>query len=177
MASSSCSIRTDGKLLLASPLGAQNWTDRYGKDGHPVLTDHFESSLEGTQTCAANASKWLSASSIRSRNCILRGSPKAAPLTARTHGLPSWANASSAATASAEAAVARTSSVPCIWTPARRRGIIPCPKVMGVAAYSRTAGGLVFVGVNGGTFTALDSTTGAPVWHFEDWPAVAAPRP
>jgi alcohol dehydrogenase (cytochrome c) len=30
-----------------------------------------------------------------------------------------------------------------------------------------TAGGLLFLGENGGTFTALDSKTGVPVWHFE----------
>jgi alcohol dehydrogenase (cytochrome c) len=30
-----------------------------------------------------------------------------------------------------------------------------------------TAGGLVFFGETGGTFTALDSGTGIPVWHFE----------
>jgi alcohol dehydrogenase (cytochrome c) len=30
-----------------------------------------------------------------------------------------------------------------------------------------TAGGLVFFGENGGAFTALDSRTGIPVWHFE----------
>jgi len=30
-----------------------------------------------------------------------------------------------------------------------------------------TAGGLVFFGETGGIFTALDSKTGSPVWHFE----------
>ncbi len=30
-----------------------------------------------------------------------------------------------------------------------------------------TAGGIVFLGENGGTFTALNSRTGVPVWHFE----------
>jgi alcohol dehydrogenase (cytochrome c) len=30
-----------------------------------------------------------------------------------------------------------------------------------------TAGGLVFFGESGGTFTALDSKLGIPLWHFE----------
>jgi len=30
-----------------------------------------------------------------------------------------------------------------------------------------TAGGLVFFGESGGTFTAVDHNTGKPVWHFE----------
>ena len=30
-----------------------------------------------------------------------------------------------------------------------------------------TAGGLVFFGETGGVFTALNSKTGAPLWHFE----------
>jgi len=30
-----------------------------------------------------------------------------------------------------------------------------------------TAGGLVFFGESGGTFTAVNAKTGKPVWHFE----------
>jgi alcohol dehydrogenase (cytochrome c) len=30
-----------------------------------------------------------------------------------------------------------------------------------------TAGGLTFLGETGGTFTALSTATGEPVWHFE----------
>jgi alcohol dehydrogenase (cytochrome c) len=30
-----------------------------------------------------------------------------------------------------------------------------------------TAGGLLFFGETGGTFVAVDSRTGKPVWHFE----------
>jgi alcohol dehydrogenase (cytochrome c) len=30
-----------------------------------------------------------------------------------------------------------------------------------------TAGGLVFFGESGGTFTAVETATGRPLWHFE----------
>ena len=54
--------RTDGRLLLATPLGKQNWTTGYGKDGRPVVTENFETTLEGTLTCRTAAPKWASAS-------------------------------------------------------------------------------------------------------------------
>ena len=49
--------RSDGKLLLAAPLGKQNWTTGYGKDGRPVVTENFETTLEGTPTCRTGAPK------------------------------------------------------------------------------------------------------------------------
>ena len=53
--------RTDGKMLLATPLGQQNWTAGYGKDGRPVVTPNFETTLEGIMTCRTGAPKWASA--------------------------------------------------------------------------------------------------------------------
>ena len=37
-----------------------------------------------------------------------------------------------------------------------------------------TAGGLTFFGEGGGTFTAVNSATGVPVWHFESGQAFRA---
>ncbi len=71
--------RTDGKLLLASPLGPQNWTTGYGKDGRPVLTEHFESTLEGTVTCHAGATKWASASFDPVSKLFVAGYRRVAP--------------------------------------------------------------------------------------------------
>jgi alcohol dehydrogenase (cytochrome c) len=43
----------------------------------------------------------------------------------------------------------------------------PLTEGYGGSGILATAGGLVFLGENGGTFTALDSATGVPIWHFE----------
>ena len=46
--------RTNGKLLLASPLSSKvTWNTGYGQDGHPVLTSTFEASPGGTALCPA----------------------------------------------------------------------------------------------------------------------------
>jgi len=128
------------------------------------LTDHFESSLEGTQTCAANAAKWLSASFDPASNLYIARVAEGCSTYRKDPRSLSWASASSAAAGEAEAA--RTSFAPFTSTPAPRRGTIPAEGYGGSGTLA-TAGELVFFGENGGTFTALNSKTGVPVWHFE----------
>ncbi|MGD0797447.1 MAG: PQQ-binding-like beta-propeller repeat protein [Acidobacteriaceae bacterium] len=157
--------RTDGRLLLASPLGAQNWTTGYGKDGRPVVTDHFESSLEGTQTCAASASKWLSSSFDPASNLFIarvsegcssvRKDPRPPQLGQRFFGGSGFGGGSSQAFVRA----VRLDTGAKVWDYPLLEG--------GESGVLATAGGLAFFGENGGTFTALDSKTGVPVWHFE----------
>ena len=43
--------RTDGKLLLAKPVSKVNWATGYDANGRPILTDHFDSTLEGALVC------------------------------------------------------------------------------------------------------------------------------
>jgi alcohol dehydrogenase (cytochrome c) len=159
--------RTDGKLLLASPLGAQNWTTGYGKDGRPVVTDHFESSLEGTRTCAASASKWLSASFDPASNLyiarvaegcsIVRKDPRPPQLGQRFFGGNGFGGGGSS----------RDFIRAVHLDTGAKAWDYPLPEGYGGSGVLATAGGLVFLGENGGTFTALNSKTGTPVWHFE----------
>jgi len=157
--------RTDGKLLLASPLGEQNWTTGYGKDGRPVLTDHFETTIEGTSTCRAGAAKWHSSSfdpasklymARVSEGCsAIHKDPTPPEMGQRFFGgsfgdgggVQSFIRAVHLDTGSKA------------WDYPLLNG--------GNTGTLATAGGLVFLGENGGTFTALNSTTGVPVWHFE----------
>jgi alcohol dehydrogenase (cytochrome c) len=159
--------RTDGKLLLASPLGAQNWTTGYGPDGRPVLTDHFESSLQGTQTCAASAAKWLSASvdpasslyiARVSEGCnSFRKDPTPPVMGQRFFG----GNGFGGGGGSQDFVRAvRLDTGAKAWD-------YPLSQGYGGSGILATAGGLVFLGENGGAFTALDSATGVPIWHFE----------
>jgi alcohol dehydrogenase (cytochrome c) len=157
--------RTDGKMLLASPLGAQNWTTGYGTDGRPVLTDHFESSLEGTLTCTASAAKWLSAAfdpatklfmARVSEGCTtIRKDPTPPEMGRRFFGGGTDGRGGSQSFIRA----VRLDTGAKAWEYPLVDG--------GDSGTLATAGGLVFVGENGGTFTALNSRTGVPVWHFE----------
>jgi alcohol dehydrogenase (cytochrome c) len=157
--------RTDGKLLLAKPMGDQNWTTGYGKDGHPVVTDHFETTFEGTPTCQTGAAKWASSSldpasklflaRISAGCSIIRKDPTPPEMGQRffggsfggRQGGQSFIHAMDIHTGAK------------VWD-------YPLLNGSGTGTLA-TAGGLVFLGENGGTFTALDSKTGTPVWHIE----------
>ncbi|MGO9897417.1 MAG: PQQ-binding-like beta-propeller repeat protein [Bryobacteraceae bacterium] len=156
--------RTAGNLLLAAPLGPQNWTTGYGKDGHPVLTDHFESTLEGTLTCRTGTAKWPSSSfdpasklffARVSEDCdTVRKDPTPTESGQRFWGgSMAWQGGKSYI----RAVDIHTGSK--AWDYPLLNG--------GGTGTLATAGGLLFIGENGGTFTALDSKTGTPVWHFE----------
>jgi alcohol dehydrogenase (cytochrome c) len=157
--------RTDGKLLLASPLGKQNWTTGYGKDGRPVLTDHFETTIEGTSTCRAGATKWQSSSfdpasklylARVSEGCsTIRKDPTPPEMGQRFFG--GSFGSGDGGQSFIRAVHLDTGSK--AWDYPLLNG--------GNTGTLATAGGLVFFGENGGTFTALNSNTGVPVWHFE----------
>jgi alcohol dehydrogenase (cytochrome c) len=159
--------RTDGKLLLATPLGNQNWTTGYGKDGRPVVTDHFETTIEGTLTCQTGTPKWASSSLdplskllfVRlSESCsAIRKDPTPPEMGQRFFGGDFGPPGSSRSFI--RAVDIHTGSK--VWEyPLLSGG-------WGGSGTLATAGGLVFFGESGGTFTALDSRTGIPVWHFE----------
>ncbi len=176
--------RTDGKLLLATPLGKQNWTTGYGKDGRPVVTANFETTLEGTPTCRTGAAKWASASFDPSSKLFfmrvsdgcstVRKDPTPPEMGQRffggggRNGLPNLtlsvepggrggAGGGGASLSFIQAVDIRTGSK--AWDYPLLDG--------GGTGTLATAGGLTFFGETGGTFTALNSKTGIPVWHFE----------
>jgi alcohol dehydrogenase (cytochrome c) len=160
--------RTDGKLLRATPLGKQNWTSGYGKDGRPVVTDHFETTLEGTPTCRTGAAKWASASFDPSSRLFftrvtdgcatIRKDPTPPEMGQRFFGgTMGGAGGGRANQSFIQAVDALTGS---------KKWEYPL-LVGGGTGTLATAGGLTFFGETGGTFTGLNSATGAPLWHFE----------
>jgi alcohol dehydrogenase (cytochrome c) len=160
--------RTDGKLLLATPMGNQNWTTGYGKDGRPVVTAHFETTPEGTLTCQTGTQKWPSVSLdpasklffVRlSESCsAIRKDPTPPEMGQRFFG-GSFGERQGGSRSFIRALDIHTGSK--AWEyPLLGGGF-------GGSGTLATAGGLVFFGESGGTFTALDSKIGIPLWHFE----------
>jgi len=160
--------RTDGKLLLATPMGKQNWTTGYGTDGRPVVTDHFETTVEGTLTCATGTPKWASSSLdpasqlffVRlSEGCsAIQKDPTPPEMGQRFFG-GSFGTRQPGGQTYIHAIDIHTGAK--VWEyPLIGGGF-------GGSGTLATAGGLVFFGETGGTFTAVDSKTGIPVWHFE----------
>lgn len=157
--------RTNGELLLATPLGKQNWTTGYGKDGRPVVTEHFETTLEGTLTCQTGAAKWASASfdpstklyftRVTDECWFVRKDPTPPKMGERFFGGSGGQQGESQSFI--QAVDIRTGLK--AWEYPLLNG--------GGSGTLATAGGLVFFGETGGTLTALDSKTGIPIWHFE----------
>ena len=154
--------RTDGKLLRASPMGSQNWTTGYGRDGRPVITENFEG--EGKPTCRTGSVKWASTSfdpvsklffARVSEGCAtVRKDPVPPQMGQRFFG---GSGGGGGGPSFIQALDIRTGAT--AWRYPLLNG--------GGSGTLATAGGLVFVGETGGAFTALNTGTGLPVWHFE----------
>ena len=157
--------RSNGELLLAKPIAKVNWATGYGKDGRPVLTDHFESSAEGTMVCGGGIN-WPAASfDPISKLFYARVSDSCGIF--RKNGAPIQIG---------ERFFGGTETgVPGGQSYIRAMNVLTGEKAWeyelppggGGSGTLATAGGLLFFGETGGTFVAVDSRTGKPVWHFE----------
>jgi alcohol dehydrogenase (cytochrome c) len=157
--------RTNGELLLAKPLTRVNWATGYGKDGRPILTEHFDSTLEGALVCSGGAAKFYSTSydpiskfffaRVVDRCAIYKKDPSPIDMGERFFG------GSAAGQAGGESFILALDpqSGEKAWDYKLING--------GGSGTLATAGGLVFFGENGGALTAVESRTGKPVWHFE----------
>jgi alcohol dehydrogenase (cytochrome c) len=160
--------RTNGELLLAKPISTVNWATGYGKDGRPILTEHFDSTLEGALVCPAGGggANWPAASYdpitklfyVREADgCALyKRDPEPIEMGERFFG-------GSAAGQPGSQNFIRAVDIHTgqkVWD-------YPLPPGAGGSGTLSTAGGLVFFGEQGGTFNAVDAKTGKPVWHFE----------
>jgi alcohol dehydrogenase (cytochrome c) len=156
--------RSTGELLRASEMGPQNWTTGFGKDGKPALTENYEAKDKPVQTCRVGAVKWASASfdpasklffTRVSGGCsTVMKDPNPPQMGERFFG---GRGGGGFGQGGIQAIDIRTGKKAWEYQLAAGAG-------SGTLA---TAGGLLFFGESGGTFVALNSKSGAPVWHFE----------
>ncbi|MDP9172231.1 MAG: PQQ-binding-like beta-propeller repeat protein, partial [Acidobacteriota bacterium] len=159
--------RSDGKLLLASPIATVNWATGYGKDGRPMLTEHFDSTLAGALVCPSGGggANWPATSynpisrlfyvRVTDGCAIYKKDPAPIDLGQRFFG-------GTAASQPGNASFIRAVDI----QTGRKVWDYPLSAGGGSGTLS-TAGGLVFFGESGGTMVAVDAGTGKPVWHFE----------
>jgi alcohol dehydrogenase (cytochrome c) len=160
--------RTDGKMLIASELGKQNWTTGYGKDGRPVVTANFETTLEGIATCRTGAAKWASASfdpaaklfftRVADGCSSVKKDPTPPEMGQRFFGGNMGGGGGGGSNQSYIQAIDVMTGKKA-WDYPLLNG--------GGSGTLATAGGVTFFGEGGGVFTAVNSKTGVPVWHFE----------
>jgi alcohol dehydrogenase (cytochrome c) len=159
--------RTDGELLLAKPFSTVNWATGYGKDGRPILTEHFDSTLEGALVCpgVGGGANWPAASydpitklfyvRVIDGCAIYKKDP--APIDMGQRFFGGSGVGQPGAGLFIRALDIRTGKT--AWEYKLATG--------GGSGTLATAGGLVFFGETGGTMTAVNAATGKPVWHFE----------
>jgi len=160
--------RTNGELLLAKPISKVNWATGYGKNGRPILTEHFDSTLEGALVCPSGGggANWPAASfdpisklfyvRVTDGCAIYRKDP--APIEIGERFFGGTAAGQPGSQSFIRAVDIRNGRK--IWDYLLTGG-------GGASGTLATAGGLVFFGEAGGTFNAVESKTGKPVWHFE----------
>jgi alcohol dehydrogenase (cytochrome c) len=160
--------RTNGELLLAAPLGKQDWTTGFGKDGRPILTENAETNAEGTTTaCRTGAPKWASAVfepasklyiTRTSYGCsTIRTDPQQYEVGMRFWGGVVMGGVGEGGQAAVQAVDAMTGTTK--WQYPLYSG--------GNTGFLSTAGGLTFFGEGSGAFTAVDSKSGTPLWHYD----------
>jgi alcohol dehydrogenase (cytochrome c) len=165
--------RTNGELLLAEPFVKVNWATGYGKDGRPILTENYETSVEGTFTCPASsggtnwpANSWSPVTKlfyVRASDWCAIYKKQADPLV-DNRWMGGTAPNQPGALNFIRALDMNTGKK--IWeypfTGNGRGGLIA------------TAGGLVLFGNSEGALVALDARSGEALWHFsagQNWQA------
>jgi alcohol dehydrogenase (cytochrome c) len=159
--------RTDGHLLLATPVAKVNWATGYGGDGRPILTGHFDSTLEGALVCPSGGggANWPSTSyspisklfyvRVTDGCAVYKKDPSPLDLGQRFFG--GTVSGQPGSESFIRAVDIRTGRK--VWDYRLING--------GGSGTLATAGGLVFFGENGGTLIAVEAGTGKPLWHFE----------
>lgn len=132
--------RTNGELLSAEPFVKVNWATGYGKDGRPILTDHFETAAKASRPALLRAAARTGsrAPGVRSRICSTFARPNGAPfiksrtiLWWRIAGMEEWLPISRAL---------RISSARWIFVRRRPSGNFRSPVMGAVACFRRLAG-------------------------------------
>jgi alcohol dehydrogenase (cytochrome c) len=157
--------RTDGKLLLATPLVKRlTWASGIGADGRPQLLPANETTGQGVKTCPAvrGATNWYSTAYNPATHLYYVMTVEDCSVYRKAHdgGYGPVTDLTDPSMKVLRAIAVEDGSIaweiPLIGPPERNYS--------GVLS---TAGGLVFFGETSGGFASVDAKTGSYLWHFE----------
>ena len=163
--------RTNGKFLAASPFVRKlTWAKKIGPDGRPVLGEGWQPTVEGTQICPSmeGASNWMSTAYHPGTGLFYLAALEKCNVFSKNAEW--WKQGQSFYGGSARPVPAETP----------RKYLRAIDPQTGKIAWEyeqtgpgeawggllATAGGLVFVGDDDGSFGALDAKSGKRLWHF-----------
>ena len=164
--------RTTGKLLSATPFVKRlNWAKAIGPDGRPVLAEGWQPTVEGTLTCPSmdGATNWMStAYNPASGLFFLMALEKCNVFSKNSEwwkqGESFYGGASRVAGDVQPRKFLRAIEVETGKIAWQYEQTGPGESWAGLMS---TASGLIFFGDDNGAFTAVDSSTGKPIWHFQ----------
>ena len=171
--------RVTGEFLLGEPFIEQTWADGLDENGRPIVRPGSDPTVEGRRGLPGDSRRHeLVGLGLQSGNeAVLHDGPRVVhALHQGRHAL-----AARAVVAGRYVPAGRWIAQPAAYSsvghskPAKQSGTTP--QTGASTTYSgvlSTAGGLVFFGEDSGSFAALDSETGEPLWHFQanqDWKA------
>jgi alcohol dehydrogenase (cytochrome c) len=162
--------RTNGELLMAKPhIDELTWATGIGKDGRPITTPGWESTLEGSRVCPglSGGANWLSASYDPQTKLMIFQDLESCAVYVRSPtdwraGVRFFGGSSRTEPGSQKLVRAiniltgeRVWQLPMAGPPRNSAGTLA------------TAGGVVITGDNGGALMALDSKSGELLWRAD----------
>jgi alcohol dehydrogenase (cytochrome c) len=154
--------RTTGRLLLARPFTETTWAREIGPDGRPiVLNDGSRGCLPdqwgGTNFMPPSFDPALGLFFVSARETCAAYVPQAPKI------VPGRSTFGGVVRNQPDRAYGALRAIDAATGERRWEFPYPTPSMAGVLS---TASGLVFAGDNEGNFTAFDSRTGRPLWHY-----------
>jgi len=163
--------RTDGTLLLAKPFVTKlTWAKGIDAAGRPLLEPDQTPTAEGRTVCPAveGATNWFSTAFAPATGLYYVQALE--KCTVYTRSPETWRAGESfygGATRRAKEPGQKVLRAIDVRTGAIRWELPQAGPASSWGGTLATAGGLVFVGEDGGALAAVDAATGAPVWRFQ----------
>ncbi len=164
--------RVTGQFLLAEPFVKKlNWASGIGPDGRPKILPGQEPTPQGTQTCPSmgGATNWMSTAFNPATKLFYVMALEACNIYMKSSAW--WEPGQSFYGGGARRVPGETGQkflraidiqtgkvvweVPQVGTGSSAGGVLS------------TAGGVLFIGDDGGAFAAVDAKNGKPLWHFQ----------
>ena len=155
--------RVTGKLLVAKPFTDTNWARQIGPEGRPVVLNE-----SGTTECIPDmhgGTNFMPPSYDPARRLffVMARETCAAYFPFKQEIRPGFVSVSGGLRRTQDRAYGALRALDPVTGERRWEFRFPTPTFAGVMS---TASGLVFAGDNEGNFSAFDSRTGKPLWHY-----------
>ena len=159
--------RIDGEFLLGKPfIKNSTWASGFTKDGKPIVLPNSDPTPQGTLGCPDSGTNWMSASYNPPLKLFFFSASETCGITRSIAGPFEMGSRYFGGTRSGVPGGTRSIRAIDIQTGNTVWDYPQTASGRSAAGTLSTNGGLVFIGEDGGIFTALNGKTGKVLWHF-----------